>query len=282
MKILNIIECIKSYHLGVYNGQTIDSKTTRDKILYGNPDIECTGIITTCWASIKVIEEAIKKGANLIICHEALFWNHGDHKEWLIESENSTYFDKVKLLDKYNIVVWRNHDYVHSGIPLENGEYTDGIFYGLSKKLGWEKYIVDKKRNSEYLIPKTNLYDLSKYIVKRLNLNGVKVIGDKNTLIERIKIPYHIFGDANDYIKEANEGKYDCFLTLELVDFTLAEYVLDRSLISGDISIIGIGHFNLEEPGMEYMLSYLPDAIGNKNIPMFYVQSGDMYNYIIK
>ena len=67
------------------------------------------GIVTTCWASVDVI------------CHEALFWNHGDHQEWLMESQNETYKLKKQLLDETCIVVWRNHDYIQSG---DNYEYV--------------------------------------------------------------------------------------------------------------------------------------------------------------
>ena len=79
MKISTIIENMKKYHKGY---GTIDEEKTRDKVLYGNVDQECTGIVTSCWASVDVIKYVIEKGANLIISHEALFWNHGDHQEW--------------------------------------------------------------------------------------------------------------------------------------------------------------------------------------------------------
>ena len=63
MKISTIIENMKKYHKGY---GTIDEEKTRDKVLYGNVDQECTGIVTSCWASVDVIEYAIEKGANLI------------------------------------------------------------------------------------------------------------------------------------------------------------------------------------------------------------------------
>lgn len=131
MLINQMIENIKKYHKGY---GTIDEATTRDQILYGDANQECTGVVTTCWASVDVIRFAIEKGANFIICHEALFWNHGDHTDWLEESKNEVYLEKKQLLDDHGIVVWRNHDYIHSGIPY-NGSYIDGIFLGLAKKM---------------------------------------------------------------------------------------------------------------------------------------------------
>ena len=42
-----------------------------------------------------------------------------------------------------------------------------------------------------------------------------------------------------------------------------------------------MGHFNLEEPGMEYMIQYIPEALG-MDMPCTFVQSGDMYHYFTK
>ena len=89
MTIRELITLMKSKHHGVWNGTPIDGSKTRDKILNGNPDEECTGIVTTSFASTDVIRKAHELGANFIVCHEALFWNHGDHTEWL--SENKTF-----------------------------------------------------------------------------------------------------------------------------------------------------------------------------------------------
>lgn len=278
MKIATVIEKMKAYHKGEYAGKKIDEATTRDKILYGDPDQECTGIITSCWASVDVIKEAIKAKANLIIAHEALFWNHGDHTEWLEESKNETFLAKKQLLDEHGIVVWRDHDYIHSGIPMKDGSYTDGIFYGVADKLGWSEYIVkDIHTPLHYEIPETTLKDLAAFLVERLNLNGVKILGDLNQKVKKIRIPFHVLGDANENINE----NVDCFLTMELVDFTLAEFVRDSSMLGICKTVIGMGHFNLEEPGMEYMIQYIPEAI-EEDIPCKYVQSGDMYQYVCR
>lgn len=281
MLVSEVIQRVKDYHKGTVNGKPIDESVTRDKILYGNPNVECTGIVTTCWATVDVIKEAHEKGANLIICHEALFWNHGDHQEWL--QENKTYLKKKQLLDDTGIVVWRDHDYIHSGIPMEDGSYTDGIFYGIADKLGWVDYIRkdDLEKNMHYEIPETTMEDLAEFLVERLHLNGVKVIGNKTCKVSKVRIPLHILADANDFINEADKDGIQCFLTMELIDFTLTEYIRDSSMFNFDRSIIGMGHFNLEEPGMEYMLKYLPKAIG-ENIPLYYIQSGDNYDYVVK
>lgn len=304
MKISEVIRKVKEYHYGYLGSKDgmipINEETTRDKILFGNPEVECTGIVTTCWAHTNVIKEAIRQGANLIICHEALFWNHGDHTDWLEEQENLVYRNKAALLEQHGIVVWRNHDYVHSGIPIGNGRYADGIFYGLADTLGWLPYL-DEEVSEEidqaegwhdfsvpgkinplsYIIPEMTVGELAKFLVERLNLNGVKVMGNPTKKVSRISVPFHVLGEAKFAITLANAGKVDCFLTMEVVDFTLAEYVRDASLTNDSIAIIGMGHFNIEEPGMKYMATYIPKAI-EADIPCTFIQSGDHYHYVVK
>ena len=286
MLISEVIATVKKYHKGLVrmNRETdvlvpIDEKTTRDKILYGNPEVECTGIVTTCWANMEVIRQAKDLGANLIICHEALFYNHGDHQEWLQNSKNPTYMRKAALLDEAGIVVWRDHDYIHSGIPMDGG-WVDGIFYGVANKLGWLPYMSgNKEQPMRFVLPETTVEELANHLVNTFELNGVRIYGDLSNKVSKVIIPMHILGDGNEYILEAGRGDADCILAMEMVDFTLAEYIIDSSQMDGSVSAISMGHFNMEEPGMEYMLEYLPGLV---DVPCHYVQSGDNYKYLTR
>ncbi|WP_289286161.1 Nif3-like dinuclear metal center hexameric protein [Faecalibaculum rodentium] len=282
MQIETVIERIKAYHKGSVQGKEIDPATTRDQVLYGDVKQECTGIVTTCWATAEVIAKAAECHANLIIAHEALFWNHGDHTDWLAESENKTYLRKKELLDRYGIVVWRNHDYIHSGIPMKDGSYTDGIFYGVADTLGWCDHIVeDPACPLAYEIEPMKAKDLTQLILDKFHLNGARLIGDPETVVKRIQIPFHVLGDDRELIERCDKEDIDCLLAMEMVDFTVAEYIRDASMLGQGKVIISVGHFNLEEPGMKYMLKYMDQAIGER-IPCWFAQSGDSYHYITK
>ena len=280
MKISEVIEKMKAYHSGETNGKKIDETVTRDKILYGNADKECSGIVTTCWATYDVIKKAAKHGANLIICHEAMFWNHGDKTEWLKKECNKTFAKKKQLLDETGIVVWRNHDYIHSGIPV-NGGYVDGIFYGVAKKLGWDEYMMDNGiLNMTFNIPKTTVLNVAKLMVERYNLNGIKIIGDKDMAVEKIWMAAHAFGTPEDdlFITKADSEDIDLIIPLECVDFTFSEYVRDSKMAGINKAALLPGHFNGEEAGMEYMIHYIDKALGT-DIPTMFIQSGDMYDF---
>lgn len=278
MKIYDVIEKIKKYHKGYGN---IDPNNTRDKVLFGNTKQECTGIVTTCWATVNVIKKAIELNANLIICHEALFWNHGDHTDWLENTQNKTYLKKKKLLEENGIVVWRNHDYIHSGIPIGKNQYTDGIFYGFAKKIGWDKYINDLDEPLLFKIPAISIKEIANLLIEKLHLNGLRILGSTDVIVKNVYICLHVMGNNKELITKVDGEDIDLLLPLELIDYTLSEYIRDSDMVKEKKAIISMGHFNIEEPGMEYMIEYLPDILNDK-ISCYYVQSGDMYQYFCK
>lgn len=293
MKIQEVIDKIKSYSRGLQeNGQPIDPKTTRDQVLYGDTDKECTGIVTTCYASVEVIKKAKELGANLIIPHEALFWNHGDHTDWLEEEKNSVYLRKKALLDEADITVWRNHDHIHSGLPDGNGGWYDGIFKGFLHETGLEQHYIKKVGTVvQYRGMPVNLNipegitvkELANKIIKGANLNGIRTIGDPNTVVHKVSIPMHQIGFADkETISIINKNNIDCLIAMELIDFTTNIYMRDGIMLGDSKAILAVGHFNVEEPGMKYMLNWLPEALGTNEIPSTFVQSGDMNTFILK
>ena len=298
MKIAQVIDHLIQYERGEidikeFKGQKItgeltklDHDTNRDKVLYGQNYLEddCTGIVTTCWHSVAVIKKAYQIGANLIICHEAMFWNHGDHTTWLKENNNETFAEKKRLLEQCKIVVRRDHDHLHSGIPVSASPdgWADGIFYGFAKELGWVKYM--KNFNSlpiNFDFPEgTTARSIGHHLIAKLHLNGCRIEGAPDTPVKKAIIPFHNVGKANDTINLINQEKIDCVLTMEMIDFTLAEYIRDSNMLGFNKTIVQIGHFNTEEAGMRYMQEWLPRAIKNTEIPVNFVQSGDMYHFI--
>ncbi|MBQ6126835.1 MAG: Nif3-like dinuclear metal center hexameric protein [Erysipelotrichaceae bacterium] len=283
MLISEVIEQVKRYCKGSWMGMKIDDEKTRDKILYGDPDQECTGIVTTIYASVDVIRKAHELGANLIIAHEALLWNHGDHREWLEESQNRTYLEKKKLMDDYQIVVWRFHDYIHSGIPYKDS-YIDGIFYGLAQVTGWEDAIINNSDISGALYlecEETTPRQVGRLIMEKWHLNGLKCIGNMDAKVTKIMVCGHVMegGDSDSLIRRIDKEDINLLLPLELIDFTLTEYIKDSGQLGMNRAILAAGHFNLEEPGMKYILHWIDDAL-KEHIDTHYVQAGDMYTYM--
>src|SRR5512145_941776 len=78
---------------------------TCDLLMAGAWDCEVTGIVTTFMATIEVIQDAIAKGANLIITHEPTYYTGWDQTDWLVNDE--VYLRKQKLLTENRINIWR-------------------------------------------------------------------------------------------------------------------------------------------------------------------------------
>ncbi|WP_307739708.1 Nif3-like dinuclear metal center hexameric protein [uncultured Parolsenella sp.] len=285
MLISEVISKVKAYCSGVdsFSGKPIDDATTRDQVTYGDVNQECTGIVTCIWATADVIRKAKELGANLIIPHEALFWNHGDRQD--VIAGNATYLAKKQLLDEWGGAVWRCHDYIHSRVPVDtNGQLADGIFYGLAWKLGWLDYRVgDRGFGLDYEIPETSVKELAEYLVAKLGLNGTRYTGDPDAKVQRVRIPMHVFGTPADTdISNATDADgVDCLVTMEMVDFTTCEYIRDAGMLGQGKCAIALGHFNLEEPGMEYMVTWLPEALGTSEVSATFVPKGDTYRYVV-
>lgn len=269
-------------------GKPIEDATTRDRVLFGNADQTCTGIVTCLWATTDIIRHARELGANLIIAHEALFWNHGDRQD--VIADNRAYQEKRTLLEDWGGAVWRFHDYIHSGIRLGMDDaLDDGIFYGLAWKLGWLEYLTDAGTGAlsgrEYEIPETSGHELASYLVKRLGLSGTRLIGDPDARVRRVRVPMHILGDAvedTNRINDMDARDVDCLITMEFIDFTVSEYIRDAAQLGLGKCAIQIGHFNLEEPGMEYLAQWLPAALGSNAPRVTFAPMGDTYHYITR
>ena len=117
-------------------------------------------------------------------------------------------------------------------------------------------------------------------IVNKFHLNGTRIVGDKNTIIHKLRIVGHIDGRRDNEILEKFETEsYDCAITLECTDYTFNEYIRDSAMLNYPKAIIMLGHFNAEEPGMKFMAEnwlskILPD------LPIYFVASGDPFQYI--
>lgn len=276
MKISEIIQKLIDFH------PPIDESRTTDVVKWGDPAKECTGVVVTCFASADVIRETARLGANLLIVHEPLFWTHEDETEWL--SDSAIYAEKARLLDDTGIVVWRDHDHIHGGDPGHDLKYMDYIFYGIMKELGWEEYKLDyPNKPLLFQIPETDAETLGRELMQKLGLNGLRILGDRHTKVSKVFLCEHIREhdfEEKDKIRKTEQEDIDALIPLEIIDWTLAAFVRDCSMLGHPKVMYNVGHFNFEELGMKYMTYYLPELIGGA-VPVTYVPSGDSFDFIV-
>ena len=240
---------------------------TVDTLKAGNRNMLVTGIVTSMFATIEVIRKAIDLGANFIIAHEPVFYNHQDDRSWL--KDDDVYQYKAGLLKQHNMAVWRNHDYIHSLVP-------DGVTVGVLKKLQWTKYASQDVPNN-ITLPATTLKELIGYLKEKLLIEKVRYVGDPVQSCSRLLLMPGAAGGRRQ-IESIGRIKPDVLICGEIQEWETAEYVRDARAKGDNISLVVLGHIASEEPGSEFMLNWLKKKI--PSVTSTHISSGNSLSFL--
>jgi putative NIF3 family GTP cyclohydrolase 1 type 2 len=239
---------------------------TVDTLKSGNAEQTVTGIVTTMFATVDVINAAVKRNANFIIAHEPTFYNHRDNPDWV--KNNQVVKKKQELLEKHKIAVWRFHDYCHSLRP-------DAVSYGVAKKANWTSHY---KTGSRILtIPPIGLGDLVKHLKTSLEIKQVRVIGDLDQKCARIALMPGASGGVS-HVTVVETEKPDVLIVGEVSEWETAEYIRDSRLLGNKTALIILGHLVSEEPGMEYFVDWLQPKL--PDLKVTHIASGDPFKWL--
>lgn len=230
--------------------------TTVDQLRTGTMDQEVTGIVTTMFPTIGVIEKTAQAGANFIIAHETPFYNNQDETDWLLEDDAYRY--KIDLLNKHKIAIWRFHDHWHAHKP-------DGIIMGNLIKLGWEKFYDDNEPRVLTLPKPMSLKSIVALAKDRLGIPTVRIIGN---LDQQCRTIYLAFGymDSRRQIAAIQEFKPDLILSGETREWETVERVRDGLQMGQKTSLLVLSHSVSEEAGMEYAAKWLQPKVAGVTI----------------
>jgi len=225
--------------------------TTVDQLRSGSMDQEVTGIVTTMFPTIEVIEKTAKAGANFIIAHETPFYNNNDETEWL--KNDDAYKYKVELLNKYKIAIWRFHDHWHAHKP-------DGISMGNLIKFGWEKYYNPETPRMITLPKPMTIQSIVNLAKQKLGISMVRVVGN---LKQECSTIYLAFGymDPRMQIPVIQQSKPDLILSGETREWETVERVRDGLAMGQKTSLLVLSHSVSEEAGMEYAVTWLQPKV---------------------
>lgn len=227
-------------------------KETVDTIKSGDAQQEVKGIVTTMFATIDVIKKAASTGANFIIAHEPTFYNHRDETSWL--DIDQVFQFKNELLKKHNIVIWRFHDYWHTHKP-------DGVQMGVLTKLGWKNYF-NGENPRLLVIPEISLEGLIGHAKKSLGIRQVRFIGDPKQVCKRVALLPGAAGGRSQ-IQLLQKESPDVLIVGEVSEWETAEYVRDAQSMKLPMALIVLGHAESEEPGMEWLVSWLQPKVAD-------------------
>lgn len=240
---------------------------TVDTIKSGQASQQVTGIITTMFPTVPVMEEAVRLKANFIIAHEPSFYNHRDDSDWV--ENNEVLRKKKEFLDKHQLVIWRFHDYCHSLRP-------DPIRYALVKKMNWLPAYKEGE-NVMQVQPET-LAALCQRLKSSLGIRQLRVIGDMEKTCSKIALLPGASG-GKSHVSLVEKVQPDVLIVGEVSEWETAEYMRDsQSLSAGKPALIILGHAVSEEPGMELFADWLRPKLDG--IRVTHVASQDPFTWI--
>jgi putative NIF3 family GTP cyclohydrolase 1 type 2 len=238
--------------------------TYRDTFKFGGPDTKVTGIATTAFASLDVIQRAVKAGLNMIVPHEVTWWNDRDDTATL--QDDAIYKAKVDFMRKHDVVVFRMHDHMHAQRP-------DFTYVGSARSLGLEDKDETAPGSHRYVIAETTLGALASSFQQKLGAKTLRVVGDPNVKVRRIQLGV---GYATPMISQAD---VDVIVSGEQQEadggFDSPAYVLDAMTLGLAKGWIMLGHTVSEEQGMLEMARWLKSL--TPEIPVELIRAGEPF-----
>jgi len=241
-------------HVGVpWNADTVDTFKA------GNPDTRVTGIAVTMMATLDVLQRAAANGQNLIITHEPTFYNHLDRPQGMDESD-AVWKEKRAFIEKNGLVIWRFHDHWHRRNP-------DGIFVGMVKALGWEKY-QSAENPHLFTVPEITLEQLAADVAKRLETPVLRVVGNPEMKVTKLALSPGAAGFERETHALEMEN-VEVLLVGETREWETVEYAADAVTEGKRKALIVIGHVPSEQAGMEECARWLKTFV--KDVPIEFV-----------
>ena len=251
-----VIDNILTAIPGAPFGETVDVVKT------GDPAQEVTGIVTTFLATQAILQRAVELGANFVITHEPVFYNHPDETDWL--ADDPVYLAKRRFIDDHQLVIWRFHDYWHSHRP-------DGIITGLLAALGWQSYF-DPADHFEITIPPLPLNDLVAHVSAALGCPHPRVIGHPAMPCSRVSL---LIGAPGGKWQIQSLRGADVLIAGEINEWETSEWVRDANTQGLAKGLIVVGHEISEEAGMAYLVEWLRPRV--PGVAITHVPSGDPF-----
>lgn len=238
--------------------------TYRDTFKFGGPDTVVTGIATSAFVTIEVIQKAAAAGLNMIIPHEDTYWN--DRDDTAIASVDPLYQVKVDLMRRHDIVVFRIHDHMHAQRP-------DFTYVGSARDVGLEGRYETAPNSHRFVIPETTLGALAADVKKRTGARALRVVGDPEARVSRVQLGV---GYATPAI---NTADVDVVISGEQQEsdgaFDSPAYVQDAVALGITKGWIMLGHVVSEEAGMLEMAQWIKSFV--PEVPVQLVKAGEPF-----
>ena len=236
------------------------STPTVDTFKAGDPNTPITGIAVTMMATLDVIQRAAASGKNLVITHEPTFYSHLDQTADLEKHNDAVLAEKQAFIRDHHMVVWRFHDHWHRRKP-------DGIQFGMTHALGWEKF-QDPSNAHLFTIPETTLEGLATSVKSKLDIVALRVVGDPNMRLTKVALLPGAGGSAGQ-IRMLERDDVEALLIGEVPEWETVEYAADAATERRHKALLLLTHIPSEQAGMEECARWLKTFVSD--VPIEFV-----------
>lgn len=238
-----------------------------DTFKIGDPETPVTGVVSTFSATIDVMQRAVEKGANFIISHEPIFYNHLDDTSALEARQDPVYLSKVRFARDNNLVVWRFHDHFHQLSP-------EPVTTALYARLKWDELPYKGQGfGKTFTHPPITLKQLAETFARQYPSGSVRYVGDPNIEIAQVSLTSHSIGGVINTFKISDAG-----VSAEVREWDSVEYTRDATELGLSKGLVLIAHERGEQYGMQHIVPWLSTVINE--LPVIFINSQEPYRTI--
>lgn len=237
--------------------------TTCDTLKAGLAENAIKGIAVSMFATPQIIRKAGEIGANFLIVHEPVYYNHFDS-----ENPNEIGKEKQALIDKIGLTIYRFHDHPHYTKP-------DTICEGMMEAIALPGVLEEHEStriNRYYLDTPMTAKELAAYLEERLHIRHIKIAGCTDQKGKSLSLAFGACGGLTEELKNV-----DFVLTGETTEWSFAEMARDYAQMGYNKAMLVMGHIGSERNGMVLIAHRLQQA--HPEIPVCYLECGEVFSY---
>ena len=238
-------------------------KETCDGLVSGDEEKEVAKIAVCFKLTAEVLARAIETGADMIITHEPVFsagYYGGNPGEFDLKKE--------EVMRQSGIAVYRYHDHTHDAA-------FDYIHHGFIKDTGLDiRKLPDCEAFAvagyELGSPMT-ASEFAHHLETKMGIEFVRVIGDCDFPVKKLCL-----GLGNVGYKQLElmfDKDCDLFITGEMGEVCVCEYVRDAVFYGAKKALLVIGHYSAEFSGMKLLC----EKLSEKGVRAEYIDSREVY-----
>jgi putative NIF3 family GTP cyclohydrolase 1 type 2 len=269
---------------------------TVDGLKAGDPATVVTGVVTTAMATMAVLQQAVKAGANVVISSQPTFYARTDARTPpaprgpgggpgggppggppaaaaaasasappVAAPADPVFTAKNAFIDRHTLVIVRLSDHWRLREP-------DPLATGLARAMGWTAHQVagDPRR---YDVPPLTVDALVRAVATRLGASGgIRVVGDPKTSVRRIGL---LPGSTPLQASLTMLPDVDAIVAGEVREWESVEYARDHVAAGHKKALILVGRVLSEDPGMQACADWLKTVV--PGVPVRHIAVGDPY-----